>query len=143
DGRLHITASEIFVRRNTNRSIEDTFLQLPEWIATYRKAGVATDCINVMAAFGCNFEGDISAERIVGMLQRTTDILAEHGETLTSANLCDTMGWANPGQITRVVAAVRDRWPDLRIKLHLHDTRGLAMANAYAALQVGVAEFDG
>lgn len=143
DGRLHITASEIFVRRNTNRSIDDTFRQLPEWIALYKKAGVPTDGVTVMAVFGCNFEGDVPTERTIDLLARTTDILAEHGETLKFANLCDTMGWANPEQVKRVCGAVRERWPDLQIKLHLHDTRGMAMANAYAALQMGIAEFDG
>lgn len=142
DGRLHITASEVFVKRNTNRSIDDTFRQLPEWIALYKKASVPVDGVTMMAVFGCNFEGDIPVQRVVDLLARTDDILAEHGETLKFANLCDTMGWANPEQIKRVVGKVRDRWPTLQIKLHLHDTRGLAMANAYAALEMGIDEFD-
>jgi len=53
------------------------------------------------------------------------------------------MGWATPDRIRRMVGAVRERWPDLAIKLHLHDTRGTAMANALAALEMGVREFDG
>ncbi len=142
DGRLHVTASEVFVQRNTNRSIDDTFRQLPEWIALYKKAKVPVDGVTMMAVFGCNFEGDIPVQRVADLLARTIDILAEHGETLKCANLCDTMGWANPEQIKRVVGTVRNRWPKLQIKLHLHDTRGLAMANAYAALQVGIDEFD-
>jgi hydroxymethylglutaryl-CoA lyase len=142
DGRLHVTCSEVFVKRNTNRSIDDTFRQLPEWITLYKKAGVPTDGVTMMAVFGCNFEGDIPLQRVVDILARTEDILAAHGETLKFANLCDTMGWAQPEQIKHVVGSVRNRWPKLQIKLHLHDTRGLAMANAYAALEMGIDEFD-
>jgi hydroxymethylglutaryl-CoA lyase len=52
------------------------------------------------------------------------------------------MGWANPHQIETVIGEVRSRWPDLRLALHLHDTRGLGIANAMAGLRMGVARFD-
>ena len=42
------------------------------------------------------------------------------------------MGWATPLRIERVIGEVRSRWPDMQIALHLHDTRGLAVANAHA-----------
>ena len=57
-------------------------------------------------------------------------------------SLADTMGWATPIRIERGVAAVRERWPDIPIGLHLHDTRGLAVANAHAGLRLGVRQFD-
>ncbi len=66
----------------------------------------------------------------------------EVGSTLKTVSLADTMGWADPELIHRVVGAVRNRWPDLRLSLHLHDTRGLAIANVYAALQDGIDLFD-
>jgi hydroxymethylglutaryl-CoA lyase len=143
DGRVHVTCSETFVKRNTNRSIEETFQQLPEWIALYRRAGIQTDCVGLMATFGCNFEGDIPLDRVLTLLKRTDEIMRAHGSRLRQANLADTMGWANPRQIKRTIGAVRERFPDLTIRLHLHDTRGLAMANAMAALEMGVTEFDG
>lgn len=143
EGRLHLTASEIFVKRNTNRSIEETFQQIPEWIERYRAAGVETDCAGIMAAFGCNFEGEIPPDRVIGMIDRLDGILQEHGSKLKHISLADTMGWANPHHIKVLVGAVRERWPGLAIKLHLHDTRGTAMANALAAIELGVREFDG
>jgi hydroxymethylglutaryl-CoA lyase len=57
--------------------------------------------------------------------------------------LADTTGVANPVQIGRVVAELRSRWPEARIGLHLHNTRGLGIANALAGLQCGVADFEG
>ena len=57
-------------------------------------------------------------------------------------SLADTMAWATPLAVKRVVGALRERWPDLDIALHLHDTRGMAIANAYAGLEMGVTRFD-
>ena len=142
DGKLTITASEIFIKRNTNRSIEDTLAQMPEWIAAYQAAGIATNMLSVMAAFGCNFEGYVPEERVVGLIARTMAIMAEYGCTLRTLSLADTMGWASPRQIKSLVGKIRDRWPGLAIKLHLHDTRGCAVANAVAGMEVGVAAFD-
>jgi hydroxymethylglutaryl-CoA lyase len=142
-GMLQITASEVFVKRNTNRSIDQTFSDMPDWIARYKAAGVVPDSLGVMAAFGCNFEGDVPVERVVGLIARTRDLLRAHGSDLRYVSLADTMGWATPDRIQRMLGAVRERWPELTLKLHLHDTRGTAMANALAALEMGVREFDG
>jgi hydroxymethylglutaryl-CoA lyase len=143
EGTLYLTASEIFVKRNTNRSIDETFEQLPDWIRQYRKAGIKTDHATVMAAFGCNFEGDIPLQRVVDMIARLNDVLAEHDSALTHLSLADTMGWANPNSIKAMIQAIKRRWPELELKLHLHDTRGTAVANAVAAIEEGVRAFDG
>jgi len=142
DGKLTLTASETFVQRNTNRSIEDTFEQMPAWIQIYRDAGIEADSLGVMAAFGCNFEGYVPEEKVISLIDRTKRIMADHGCTLKNLSLADTMGWGSPGQMTSMVGKVRDRWPELQLKLHLHDTRGCAVANAVAAMEMGVAEFD-
>ena len=52
------------------------------------------------------------------------------------------MGWASPRRIQAVIGAVRERWPELALRLHLHDTRGLGISNAWAAMQLGVSCFD-
>jgi hydroxymethylglutaryl-CoA lyase len=95
-----------------------------------------------MAAFGCNYQGDVSLEQVLRLVQVGIDVAAEHGERIESVRLSDTMGWANPLQMKRTLAAVQDRWPDLSVSLHLHDTRATAMANAFAALELGVTDFD-
>jgi hydroxymethylglutaryl-CoA lyase len=142
DGKLTLTASETFVKRNTNRSIEETFEQMPAWIDTYRKAGIEADSLGVMAAFGCNFEGYIAEDKVVAMIGRTMQIMTDHGCTLRNLSLADTMGWGSPGQMKSMLGKIRSKWPDLHLKLHLHDTRGCAVANAVAAMEMGVAEFD-
>jgi isopropylmalate/homocitrate/citramalate synthase len=64
------------------------------------------------------------------------------GADIKYFSLADTMGWATPLRIERVLDEVRSRWPDVPISLHLHDTRGLAVANAHAGLKMGVTQFD-
>lgn len=141
-GALTLTASETFIRRNTNRSIDDTLAQMPDWIAAYRRFGVAANRLDVMAAFGCNFEGYIPRERVIGLIARAEAIMADHGCRLDVLTLADTMGWANPRDMKRMIGMVRERWPGLVVRLHLHDTRGQAVANAVAAMELGVRIFD-
>ncbi|MER9596878.1 hydroxymethylglutaryl-CoA lyase [Mesorhizobium sp. M0244] len=141
-GQISITASETFVKRNTNRSIDQTFEEFPQWIELFRAAGIDVTMIALMAAFGCNFEGYVPLEKVIGLIDRASRILDDNGAKLKHVTLADTMGWANPLQVKRTISAVRERWPDIAIKLHLHDTRGAAMANAVAAMELGVAEFD-
>lgn len=142
-GKLTITASETFIRRNTNRSIDEAFVEMAAWLPLYREVGV-TDCsLGVMTAFGCTFEGDIPAQTSIALIARARDIVADGGARLTALDLADTTGWGNPLLVQRLVGGIRERWPELAIKLHLHDTRGLGIANAIAGLQMGVAEFDG
>jgi hydroxymethylglutaryl-CoA lyase len=97
---------------------------------------------SIMAAFGCNFEGDIAPETVVGMVDQIFAIAAGHGVEIEVVSLADTMAWATPQSVKRIVGAIRSRYPDLRLSLHLHDTRGMGIANAYAGLETGVAMYD-
>jgi hydroxymethylglutaryl-CoA lyase len=142
EGVLVLTASEAFCKRNTNRTIAETLSALPEWIATYQRAAVPVDQVAVMATFGCNFEGHVPLAKVLEVVGKAIAIAAEHGEQIKTIKLADTMGWANPEQIKRTIETVRSDWPKAGIALHLHDTRGLGLANAYAAMEMGVCEFD-
>ena len=98
--------------------------------------------VGVMAAFGCNYQGDISPATVISTLEDGMKIVEETGAKIEIFSLADTMGWATPIRIERTVGAVRERWPDMKISLHLHDTRGLAVANAHAGMRIGVTRFD-
>ena len=141
-GKLSVTASETFSRRNTNRTIQETLAEAIERIEAAREWQVPITEIGVMAAFGCNYEGDIDPAKIVNLVGRLLATAREHELPVQLIQLADTMGWANPNSIRRLVGMVRDRWPDYRINLHLHDTRGLGLANAIAAMEMGVDDFD-
>lgn len=141
-GKITLAMSETFALRNQKRTLAQDFEMQRKMAAIYREHAIAVDYGASMAAFGCNFEGPVAVETVLGFVQQLHDIAAEVGDTLKTVNLADTMGWADPELVRRVVGAVRNRWPALRIALHLHDTRGLAIANVYAALLEGVDLFD-
>ena len=142
EGHLGLVASDIFAQKNTNRTIEEGIGRLPGRIALYQRYGIQTRAVSIMAAFGCNYQGDVALEQVVRLVGVGIEVAAEHGERIESVRLSDTMGWANPLQMKRTISAVLERWPEVSISLHLHDTRGTAMANAFAALELGVADFD-
>jgi len=142
EGSLNLYASAAFLKRNQNRTPEEQLAAQPKLIEMYQAAKVPVKRGFVTAAFGCNFEGDVAPGRVVDLVGQLLDIADSHGEKLGYVGLGDTMAWATPESVKRVVGAVRDRFPDLRLSLHLHDTRGMGIANAYAGLLMGVDMFD-
>jgi hydroxymethylglutaryl-CoA lyase len=141
-GTIQLAASEKFLMRNQNRTMAQQLAGQHTIVEMYKANGVPVERGSLMAAFGCNFEGDVPVSRVVSLVGQILDVAKEHGVKLTYVTLADTMAWATPLAIERVVGAVRERWPDLDIALHLHDTRGMAIANAYAGLEMGVTRFD-
>ena len=80
--------------------------------------------------------------RLLTLTEQILEVAREHGVTLRYLTLADTMAWATPLAVKHAVGALRERWPELDVALHLHDTRGMAIANAYAGLEMGVTRFD-
>jgi isopropylmalate/homocitrate/citramalate synthase len=142
NGAIALTASEGFTRKNLNRSPQENIEAMKKHSAVQQSKGIPVTRIGVMAAFGCNYQGDISPAQVIRTLQDGLAIAEETGAAITLFSLADTMGWATPARIERVIAEVRNRWPDMTLALHLHDTRGLAVANAHAALKMGVIQYD-
>ena len=141
-GTIQLCASEKFLQRNQNRTAAQQLAAQHRIVALYKMNDVTVKRGSLMAAFGCNFEGDVPVERVVMLVGQILDVAQQHDVTLEYVTLADTMAWATPLSIKRVVGALRERWPDLDIALHLHDTRGMAIANAYAGLEMGVTRFD-
>jgi len=141
-GSISLVASDAFCQKNLNRSHADNLEAMHAQTALHIERNVPVTRIGVMAAFGCNYQGDIAPETVVRTLEDGLAIAAEYGVDIKLFSLADTMGWAIPIRIERVVGAVRARWPDTEISLHLHNTRGLAVANAHAGLKLGVTKYD-
>jgi hydroxymethylglutaryl-CoA lyase len=141
-GSISLTASEGFTKKNLNRTHAENVAAMRKQTALHLEKGVPVKRISVMAAFGCNYQGDIAPEQVVRTVEDGMAIAREAQVEIELISLADTMGWAIPPRIERVIGAVRSRWPDKTIALHLHDTRGIAIANAHAALKLGVAQFD-
>jgi len=142
EGSISLSGSEAFLGRNQNRRSADQTAEQHMMVDLYKAHGVRIDSGFVMAAFGCNFEGDVPVDRVVRLVGEILEIGDEHDVVVGAVTLADTMAWATPNSIKRAVGAVRAAYPQLAIGLHLHDTRGMGIANAFAGLEMGVAQFD-
>jgi hydroxymethylglutaryl-CoA lyase len=141
-GSLSLTASETFVKRNQNRTLSDDLAAEKRIAKAYKLHGIPVERISIRAAFGCNFEGEVPPSKVTRLIDDLLAIAKEEGYKIRLVSLADTMAWATPKSVKRLVGAVRESNPDLAIALHLHDTRGMGIANAYAGLEMGVTIFD-
>ncbi|MGL5514121.1 MAG: hydroxymethylglutaryl-CoA lyase, partial [Sporomusa sp.] len=92
--------------------------------------------LSLATAFGCPFTGEVSTEDTLRVIQHGIDM------GITTVTLCDTIGVANPLQTEGVIAAVQQAFPHLSIALHMHDTHGMALANTFAAMSLGITQFE-
>ncbi|MGE3861230.1 MAG: hydroxymethylglutaryl-CoA lyase [Burkholderiaceae bacterium] len=141
-GSIRVTASEEFARRNTNMDHARTMQEQRNWLEIYRQHRIPVEWAYVMTAFGCVYEGRIPIATVLDRIREMLDLADEFGVRLKGVCLADTVGWGVPATVMSTIGAVREQWPDLRIGLHLHDTRGTGLANAFAALTLGVDQFD-
>ena len=141
-GIISLTASETFLQRNQKRTFQQNYDAQHGVIDMYQSHGITVERGSIMAAFGCNYEGDVPVQRVLDLTARIFDLAAEHGLTIKVLNYADTMAWATPLSMQRFLGAIRNRYPDQRLSLHLHDTRGMAIALAYTAMTMGVDVFD-
>ena len=118
DGGVRITASDTFSRKNIGKSVADALVEQRMSLKTFSDRGMPVEWGVVL------------------------DEAEMAGFTLKGIKLTDAMGWATPRSVERLTGAIRSKWPDLEIALHLHDTRGTGMASAYAGLRMGVTKFD-
>ena len=141
-GSLSLTASEKFLLRNQKRTLAQNVEAVRSIIGMFKHYNITVNRASIMAAFGCNFEGDISVARVLEMVKQVLDLAQEADLKIETLSLADTMAWATPMSIRNVVGAVRSKYPDVELSLHLHDTRGMGIANAYAGMEMGVSTFD-
>lgn len=141
-GQLVLTASETFGVQNLQRTRAQEIDAQRALLAAYQLHGIPVTRAAVMAAFGCNYEGAVPFGTVLALIEKMATMIRDAGGVMEEVSLADSMGWADPSQIRRYVQAVRHEWPGAAISLHLHDTRGLGMANALAALETGVDALD-
>jgi hydroxymethylglutaryl-CoA lyase len=129
------SASNSHSLKNVKRPAAEAFAGLLELIRLAVGSGLEVRA-GIQCAFGCVYEGAVAEDRVIEMAVR----LAETGAN--ELNLADTTGMANPLQVRRLVAKTRAAVPHLPVSIHLHDTRGLGLANMLAAYEEGVTIFD-
>ena len=131
---IPVSVSEGHSRANTNRGTMEQVAEVRR-IVDWADGRVEIEAA-CSTAFGCSIDGEVAEGRVV----EVASALAEAGVGMIA--LADTVGYANPAQVRRVVRAVRGAVGDRFAGLHLHDTMGLGLANALAGLEEGVRNFD-
>jgi hydroxymethylglutaryl-CoA lyase len=132
---IFAASSESFSRKNINQSIQESLVTYREVCDRARELGLRVRGY-LSTAFGCPFEGAVDPARV-------RDVAAELiAMGAFEVAVSDTIGIAHPGQVPEVIGAVAQRVPLEKIALHFHDTRGTALANVLAALDLGVTTFD-
>jgi len=129
------SASNSHSLKNVKRPATEAFAALLDLIRQAVGSGLEVRA-GIQCAFGCVYEGAVAEDRVIEMAVR----LAETGAN--ELNLADTTGMANPLQVRSLVAKTRAAIPQFPISIHLHDTRGLGLANMLAAYEEGVNIFD-
>ena len=128
-------ASESFTKRNIGMTIDES---LSTFAAVVKRARAEGMWIRgyISTAFGCPYEGAVPVENVVRVAERLADM------GIDELSIGDTIGVATPNQVVDVAGALQEKMPVERLAMHFHDTRGTALANVMAALQMGIASFD-
>jgi len=128
-------ASEAFAKANINMTIDESIAGFRDVVKAARSEGIFVRGY-VSTAFGCPYEGAVAVDAVV----RVANALAELG--VDEISIGDTIGVATPNGVVAVAGALQAHMPVERLAMHFHDTRGGALANVVAALQMNVAIFD-
>jgi hydroxymethylglutaryl-CoA lyase len=130
-----VSASETHNRKNLNRSVGETLAELTALVPEALAAGLRVRGY-VSTAFGCPYEGAVDPGRVIEVAARLLALGCHQ------VSLGDTIGVGSPRQTRALVTGCLEVAPAEAIALHMHDTRGTALANVLAALDLGISTFD-
>lgn len=131
-----IVASDTFGQKNQGQTVAEGIAEASEMIRFAKENGLIAQ-VTISAAFGCPFEGDVPAQRIVDIAKA----VLEAGPSEIA--LADTIGVGVPAQVTDLFGRLNEFVPaDIPLRAHFHNTRGTGIANAWAAIQAGVIVLD-
>lgn len=135
DVALSASVSDSHSRRNANQSAAAAIDAMTGLIREAVQAGLAVRG-GLQCVFGCVYEGAIDADRVLAAVEK----MAAAGAG--AINLADTTGMAHPRQVQALCRRIHETLPEVELILHLHDTRGLGLANLLAGHDAGVRSFD-
>jgi hydroxymethylglutaryl-CoA lyase len=135
DLALFVAATEGFSRANINRTIEQSLEDARAVVEAARPHGVNVRAY-ISVVFGCPYEGPVTAAQVRRVAERLFELGADE------VVLGDTIGVATPSDVSRLMAELLELAPVERWGMHFHDTRGIAVANVLASLDLGLSKFD-
>ena len=128
-------ASEAFTQKNTNCSIEESINRFRPVLDEAKKTNIPVRGY-ISCVLGCPYQGNVAVEDVVNLAAKMTEM------GCFQISLGDTIGAGTPVQAKRMVQKVSEKVPVSKLALHFHDTRGQALANIYACLELGVTTID-
>jgi hydroxymethylglutaryl-CoA lyase len=131
-----ITASETYNRKNSNMSVAENLDQAAQIAEVARGAGVGMVMAIGVCMF-CPYEGELPESRVLEMIERMRSDGIEEFYVATS------VGLDAPRKVHRLCSLIKERWPEMTLGIHLHNTNGMALANALAAMDAGATVFEG
>jgi hydroxymethylglutaryl-CoA lyase len=129
------SATETFNQKNIGMSIDENFQQFKSLVKQAKNDAIKT-CFSIAVSLGCPYEGEVPEEQVLNLVNRVKKAGADR------IGIADTIGIATPDQVERLMKSVLEVAGETPVAIHLHDTRGLGSANAYAAYQAGVRIFE-
>ncbi len=132
---MSVSVSDTHSRKNARRSAVEALETMTGLISRALASGLKVRA-GLQCAFGCVYEGQISEKTVLSAAEKM--VQAGVGEI----NLADTTGMASPWSVRHLIKTIRKEFPDVRISLHLHDTRGLGLANMLSGYEAGIRTFD-
>jgi len=142
EGWLYTAASDKFLKNNSNTDHQSFIQEIPSWIELFKQFDKTFRGLMISTAFGSNDQGAISPDKVISVLSKIRKKLESCGVMPIELSLADTMGWATPETVVKLIDLCKQEFGEIEISLHLHDTRGTAMANACAGLEAGVRIFE-
>jgi hydroxymethylglutaryl-CoA lyase len=132
---VFLSASETHNKKNVNKTIDATIAAFEETIGPAREAGMRVRGY-VSTVWGCPYEGAIDAARAIAIAKQL------HGMGCYQISLGDTIGCGTPRQTREIMTRALGELPVDAIAMHMHDTRGTALANIVVGLELGIRDFD-
>ncbi len=132
---MGVSASETHSRKNTGMPIAEATTRILAMAKRAEGEGKPVQ-LSVQSAFGCGYEGEVPEERVLELVRRFV------GEGIRRISLADTVGHADPRRVENLYAAIFEMDPSIECAAHFHETYGLGLVNAYAALRAGVRYFE-
>lgn len=135
DIAVFAACSESFSKKNINCSIEESFQRFEQVVSEAKKNKIKVRGY-LSTVFGCPYEGKVSEAVVLKNAKRMRDL------GVYEISFGDTIGVANPKQVSRLGTKILKEIPKPKVAMHFHDTRGMALANICASIDLGISKFD-
>ena len=133
---VNVGVTDGFNRHNLNRSVAETLGEIGHIALDALERGVRVDA-SISVAWGCPYDGPVEPEQAIALGERVVEL------GVAELSFGDTIGVATPSGVRSLSSMALERFPNVDIAMHFHDTRGMGLANAMAALEVGVRTLEG